>query len=313
MLHRLVFLSFTVFVINLCPQRVDAASVLQGFVPQATPRNVLTFKGGSSTFLKSRPLAAKAPRRCRIVTSMREGLQAWEQLLSDFDKRQQEYAKENGEGFGGGTSAVKFAEEFEDRKGLQEAVEKLTAEAETVMLGICAESAEAGVHALKEWVSALNLPRGKLHGMDEEGVPIDMSNFGAVYIKYMSQGGQVFEPGDANLNGYDGSYRGVYFNPVLADGEFRQYAVLPLDLFHGEDTGVPHVLKRVGLTVGEVQELLVPVQATVENLGGFVAVVSVDADTGVVELNYNGPLALTYGIRDQLLASPHIKEVLFVN
>jgi len=25
--------------------------------------------------------------------------------------------------------------------------------------------------------------------------------------------------------------RGVYFNPSLADGEFRQYAVLPLDLF----------------------------------------------------------------------------------
>ncbi len=69
------------------------------------------------------------------------------------------------------------------------------------MLGICAESAERGVGALKDWVTALKLPRGRLHGMDEEGVPLDMSTFGSVYIKYSSKGGQVFEPGDANLNG----------------------------------------------------------------------------------------------------------------
>ncbi len=69
------------------------------------------------------------------------------------------------------------------------------------MLGICAETAERGVHTLKEWVTALKLPRGRLHGMDKEGVALDMSDFGAVYIKYSSKGGQVFAPGDANLNG----------------------------------------------------------------------------------------------------------------
>ena len=37
------------------------------------------------------------------------------------------------------------------------------------------------------------------------------------------------------LSGYTGAFRGVYFNPGLADGEFRQFAVLPLDLFASED------------------------------------------------------------------------------
>ncbi|EKX33388.1 hypothetical protein GUITHDRAFT_62358, partial [Guillardia theta CCMP2712] len=98
------------------------------------------------------------------------------------------------------------------------------------MMGFCAESAEEGVGALKAWVSALELPRGRLHGMDKDGVALDMSDFGAVYIKYSSTGGEILSAGDATLNGYDGSYRGVYFNPTLPDGKFRQYAVLPLDL-----------------------------------------------------------------------------------
>ena len=67
--------------------------------------------------------------------------------------------------------------------------------------------------------------------MDKDGQPLDMSSFGPVYIKYMSAGSQASTQGDAILNGYQGSFRGVYFHPQLADGEFRQYAVLPLFLF----------------------------------------------------------------------------------
>lgn len=110
------------------------------------------------------------------------------------------------------------------------------------ILGICAQSAEEGIATLKAWVTALALPRGLLHGMDKDGVPIDLS--GGVYIKYNSGGVYTFsdirksglgfdalwKPGDALLEPYDGTYRGVYFQVELQDEEFRQYLV-PLDVF----------------------------------------------------------------------------------
>ena len=110
------------------------------------------------------------------------------------------------------------------------------------MLGICASSTEEGVAALKSWVTSLQLPRGLLHGMDKEGVPIEIE--GAVYIKYNTGGSATFadirksgigfdalwKPGDALLEPYDGTYRGVYFQVELLDGVFRQY-LLPLDTF----------------------------------------------------------------------------------
>jgi hypothetical protein len=110
------------------------------------------------------------------------------------------------------------------------------------MLGICAPSAQDGLATLKAWVTALGLPRGLLHGMDKDGVPLELE--GAVYIKYNSGGVYTFadirksglgfdalwKPGDALLELYDGTYRGVYFQVELSDGEFRQY-LLPLDVF----------------------------------------------------------------------------------
>lgn len=111
-----------------------------------------------------------------------------------------------------------------------------------VMLGICASSAQEGLATLKSWVSTLELPRGLLHGMDENGVPLELD--GAVYIKYNSGGALTFsdirksgigfdalwKPGDALLELYDGKYRGVYFQVELADGVFRQFLV-PLNIF----------------------------------------------------------------------------------
>jgi hypothetical protein len=110
------------------------------------------------------------------------------------------------------------------------------------MLGICASSAEEGIATLKSWVTALQLPRGLLHGMDKDGVPLELT--GGVYIKYNSGGVYTFadirksglgfdalwKPGDALLEPYDGIYRGVYFQVELQDGKFRQYLV-PLDIF----------------------------------------------------------------------------------
>ncbi|KAL3911372.1 MAG: hypothetical protein SGARI_001679, partial [Bacillariaceae sp.] len=103
------------------------------------------------------------------------------------------------------------------------------------MLGICAENVEQGIATLKSWVSALELPRGLLHGMDKDGVPLEIN--GGVYIKYNSGGVYTFgdirksgmgfdalwKPGDALLEEYDGAYRGVYFQVELADEEFRQF------------------------------------------------------------------------------------------
>jgi hypothetical protein len=112
-----------------------------------------------------------------------------------------------------------------------------------VMLGICASTAEEGLATLKSWVPTLGLPRGLLHGMDEDGVPLQLD--GAVYIKYNSGGvftfsdirksgigfDAIWKPGDALLELYDGKYRGVYFQVELADGVFRQFLV-PLDIFN---------------------------------------------------------------------------------
>ena len=111
-----------------------------------------------------------------------------------------------------------------------------------VMLGICAGSAEEGLATLKSWVNALGLPRGLLHGMDKDGEPLQLD--GAVYIKYNSGGSLTFadirksgigfdaiwKPGDALLELYDGTYRGVYFQVELLDEVFRQFLV-PLDIF----------------------------------------------------------------------------------
>jgi len=74
-------------------------------------------------------------------------------------------------------------------------------------------------------------------------VPIQLD--GSIYIKYSTGGVMTFEqmrksgmgfdalwkPGDALLELYDGDFRGVYFQVELKDGVFRQFGVLPLDLF----------------------------------------------------------------------------------
>jgi hypothetical protein len=113
------------------------------------------------------------------------------------------------------------------------------------MLGICASSAQEGIMTLKSWVSALELPRGMLHGMDKDGIPLELE--GAVYIKYNTGGSLTFSdirnsgigldaiwrPGDALLELYDGKYRGVYFQVELFDSVFRQFLV-PLDVFANE-------------------------------------------------------------------------------
>jgi len=101
------------------------------------------------------------------------------------------------------------------------------------ILGICASSSDEGLGALKSWVTELELPRGLLKGMDDNGVPIQMD--GGVYLKYNTallkrKGLALWNPGDVLASSYDGNYRGVYFQVELNDKTFRQYLV-PSNIF----------------------------------------------------------------------------------
>ena len=106
---------------------------------------------------------------------------------------------------------------------LRQSALALAAASSRVMLGICAPDAAGGLAALKAWVTDLGLPRGKLHGLDIDGVEQPPPE-GPVFVKYNS------DSGDAFLSGYGGEFRGVLFTPELGDGAFRQYGYLPLDL-----------------------------------------------------------------------------------
>ena len=112
---------------------------------------------------------------------------------------------------------------------LRQSVRALAAASSRVMLGICAPDAAGGLAALKAWVTDLGLPRGKLHGLDIDGVEQPPPE-GPVFLKYNS------DSGDAFLSGYGGEFRGVLFTPGLGDGAFRQYGYLPLDLPAGGET-----------------------------------------------------------------------------
>ena len=114
-----------------------------------------------------------------------------------------------------------------ERPAIEQSTRALASRSSRVMLGICAASAEEGLKSLRTWTTELALPRGKLHGMDRDGVPVDPPK-GAVFIKYNSLSG------DAYISGYGGTFRGVLFTPELDDGAFRQFGYLPLDVLNSE-------------------------------------------------------------------------------
>jgi len=181
--------------------------------------------------------------------------------LQHYDNLQLEYTTQNPLGMGGGISSLYFLQNnlsSEDLENIREAVIQLVCEAHKqrskssvdgrIMLGICAENVDEALLGLKTWVPALGLPRGILHGMDVDGIPIPPEELGSVYVKYNTGGSMTFtqmrktgmgfdalwRPGDAVLETYDGDFRGIYLNAELSDGEFRQY-LLPTDLFLEDD------------------------------------------------------------------------------
>lgn len=183
-------------------------------------------------------------------------------ILKRYDQLQVQYMKENPIGMGGGTAALQFVQTkltSQDREQMRAAVVTLANEAHRqrslkssegrIMLGICAENVDEALLGLKTWVPTLALPRGMLHGMDVDGKPIAPEDLGSVYVKYNTGGTMTFtemrrsgmgfdalwRPGDAVLETYDGDFRGIYFNVELNDKEFRQFGVLPTDLFLEEE------------------------------------------------------------------------------
>ena len=108
----------------------------------------------------------------------------------------------------------------------RDAVRTLVAASREVRLGIAAPQQSAAVKALKEWVQALELTKGLLHGADVDGKPLEI--IGNVFIKYASA------CGSANLR-KDTDERtppGVLFYPLVGeeDDASKQY-LLPLELF----------------------------------------------------------------------------------
>lgn len=177
-------------------------------------------------------------------------------ILEPHTELQNRFAVDDGYvGLGGGTSASRYWSTLTSTEihSVKMAILSLTHRAHferekfgrfgRIQLGICAGDTGEAIQTLKQWVAGLQVPKGLLHGLDIDGVPVEI--MGAVYTKYSTGGARSFadvresgrgfdslwKPGDALLETYDGDFRGVYYNVELQDGEFRQYGVLPLNLF----------------------------------------------------------------------------------
>ncbi len=125
------------------------------------------------------------------------------------------------------TNAVALLKERDKQCGVddeaRDAVRTLVAASREVRLGIAAAQQSEAIKALGEWVRALDLTKGLLHGADVDGEMIEIS--GNVFIKYASV------CGSANLR-KDTDERtppGVLFYPLVGeeDDASKQY-LLPL-------------------------------------------------------------------------------------
>ena len=151
------------------------------------------------------------PRPCRLGQPLLciEPTTAAASLLAYDAGHRAAAASEGAKGFGGALTANEWAAAAY-QPPLAEAVGTMAKAALSqpdegrLMLGICASDATEGVQTLKAWVTALDLPKGPLHGMDKDGEPLDMSTFGSVYIKYNSRPNSDDPPGTSLLSGYNG-------------------------------------------------------------------------------------------------------------
>ena len=237
-----------------------------GLFPSST--SLLFSSSISSTSTKSTTttvLPSSALVKNEIIstpTNSSDGISNATFVLRSHDEAQRQYMTNDGNrGVGGGYSAYMHILSLDApaRSSLRESIRTLIRRAHDerdrdsslgrIMLGICASNAPEALGGLKSWVSNCTLPRGMLHGMDIDGTPIPVEELGSVYIKYSTGGAMTYgeirrsrrgfdalwRPGDALLETYDGDFRGVYLNVELSDGVFRQFGLLPTDLFMIDD------------------------------------------------------------------------------
>eukprot|EP00747_Dinoflagellata_sp_TGD_P210401 gnl/TRDRNA2_/TRDRNA2_83676_c0_seq1.p1 gnl/TRDRNA2_/TRDRNA2_83676_c0~~gnl/TRDRNA2_/TRDRNA2_83676_c0_seq1.p1 ORF type:complete len:303 (-),score=43.82 gnl/TRDRNA2_/TRDRNA2_83676_c0_seq1:113-1021(-) len=158
-------------------------------------------------------------------------------LLRRFDREQREGPQERG------SPACTYP-------ALRACCRSLAANSMRVMMGICAHNVSMGVAILDAWVNDLGLPQGKIYVGPVEGTcrrrrAMEVK-WGTVYVKQQRDGAVKYNPltqltgavyvkynsdtGDAYMTAYDGEVRGVLFTPELDDGNFHQFAYLPLEL-----------------------------------------------------------------------------------
>jgi len=106
------------------------------------------------------------------------------------------------------------------------AVRLLASASREVRLGVAAAQQQEAVKSLGEWVRALDLTKGLLHGADVDGEPLEI--IGNVFIKYASACGSATLRKDTD----DRTPPGVLFYPLVGDEDdaAKQY-LLPLALF----------------------------------------------------------------------------------
>lgn len=202
--------------------RVAQSSPGSRVTTRSVPRVARAPQGGSRLETSRTPQALRSRRQLGFV---RSGVDISTLPSSDEADRWLDRFEKGYET--GGANAALW------QKPLRASCRSQAARARRVLMGFCASNVDMGLNALKAWVTDLGLPRGRLFGLDKDGVPIPPPK-GPVYIKYSS------DNGDAEISSYSGRYRGVVFTPQLTDGKFRQFGHLPLALLSGgEPEAIP--------------------------------------------------------------------------
>ncbi len=104
-----------------------------------------------------------------------------------------------------------------DRDSIQQALLLAASQSDYQMLGVCADSLEQGLQALKGYAKALS------YSPDLDLEPVE----GSVYIKFNPNSAKCY------ASSYDGEHRGVLVSCQSADDTDvnEMYGHLPLDLF----------------------------------------------------------------------------------
>lgn len=112
---------------------------------------------------------------------------------------------------------INSSENAPNKDSIRQALLLVTELSDNQILGVCADTAEQGIRALKTYAAALG------YEVNKDLAPID----GSVFIKFNPKTNLCY------LNPYIGEHRGVLVSCQSAneDGVNEMYGHLPLDLF----------------------------------------------------------------------------------